>query len=181
MCRYAAVIYKSHFACFSCRKAFKKTPIDEYLKHAGLGAVYEEIVAVYSSTPRRRAVEAKFGVSYEQLMIATLPTFPSVLSVNNRWLRWGWTSGRLRSVTSKRGASFKNCMSMALHSKAAGAAWDTRRRRARARSPSGLKVTPGKQRARNYLRQSDARKHSPCVAAATLENQIQFTTFFVAA
>lgn len=67
MCRYAIVTYKSHFACFSCRKAFKKTPIEDYVIHVGLSAAYEKILAVFNSPPRRREVEAKLGISYEQL------------------------------------------------------------------------------------------------------------------
>ncbi len=40
MCRYAFHTYKSHFACFACRKAFKKTPIEDYIKQNGLDTGY---------------------------------------------------------------------------------------------------------------------------------------------
>ena len=67
MCRYAVHTYKSHFACFSCRKAFKKTALDDYVEHVGLKAAYEKILAVYGSPPQRRKIEAKLGISYDEI------------------------------------------------------------------------------------------------------------------
>lgn len=44
MCRYVASgPYKSHFACFRCRKAFKQPPIEDYLSSRGRGYVYERL------------------------------------------------------------------------------------------------------------------------------------------
>ena len=67
MCRYAFHTYKSHFACFTCRKAFKKVALDDYVEHIGLKAAYTKILAAFHSPPRRRKVEAELGISYEQL------------------------------------------------------------------------------------------------------------------
>ncbi len=33
MCRYAGKRYKNHFACFRCRKGFKRQPVSEWPKH----------------------------------------------------------------------------------------------------------------------------------------------------
>lgn len=68
MCRYAVKNYKSHFACFSCRKAFKKTPIDDYVQHQGLDSAFAKITRVYGSPPRRREVEAELGITYQQIV-----------------------------------------------------------------------------------------------------------------
>jgi hypothetical protein len=44
MCRYAmSGPYKEHFACFSCRKAFKQPPIEDWLAVRDLGYVYKEL------------------------------------------------------------------------------------------------------------------------------------------
>jgi uncharacterized FAD-dependent dehydrogenase len=44
MCRYALKTYKPHFACFDCRKVFKKTPIEDYLKQRGDDFAYWQLV-----------------------------------------------------------------------------------------------------------------------------------------
>ncbi len=44
MCRYAYKTYKTHFACFECRKVFKKTPIEDYLKQQGNDFTYWQLV-----------------------------------------------------------------------------------------------------------------------------------------
>ena len=45
MCRYAMLHApnKRHFACFSCRKAFKQSPIVNYLAVQSLGYAYAEL------------------------------------------------------------------------------------------------------------------------------------------
>jgi len=68
MCRYAVKNYKSHFACFSCRKAFKKTPLSDYVVHKGLDTALAKIMRVYHTPPRRLEVEAEIGISYEQIV-----------------------------------------------------------------------------------------------------------------
>ena len=67
MCRYAFQTYKSHFACFACRKSFKKTALVDYVDHVGLNSAYEKILAVYQTPLKRREVEAKLGISYEEI------------------------------------------------------------------------------------------------------------------
>lgn len=67
MCRYAFHTYKSHFACFSCRKAFKKTALEDYVKHKGLERSYSLIVSVFGSRARRARVEKELGITYQQI------------------------------------------------------------------------------------------------------------------
>ena len=35
MCRYGFKIYKNHYACFKCRKTFKKPPLEDLLAQNG--------------------------------------------------------------------------------------------------------------------------------------------------
>ncbi len=44
MCRYAGQTYKSHFACFLCRKVFRKTAMEDYVEHVGLKAAHDKIL-----------------------------------------------------------------------------------------------------------------------------------------
>ena len=67
MCRYALHTYKSHFACFSCRKAFKKTALDDYVEHVGLKFQYQKIIAASSSLQNRQKIEMDLGISYEEI------------------------------------------------------------------------------------------------------------------
>jgi DNA-directed RNA polymerase subunit RPC12/RpoP len=67
MCRYAHHTYKAHFACFECRKAFKKTAIDDYVAHVGLDAAFKKIVAVFSSKSNRKKTEEKVGITYKEI------------------------------------------------------------------------------------------------------------------
>lgn len=67
MCRYAFHSYKSHFACFDCRKTFKKTPIDDYVIRAGLEKAFQEITEVYGSKRLRKEAEERFGITYEEI------------------------------------------------------------------------------------------------------------------
>ena len=43
MCRYAAKIYKSHYACFSCRKSFKQTDSYDILARIEKDKIYHEL------------------------------------------------------------------------------------------------------------------------------------------
>lgn len=67
MCRYAFHTYKSHFACFSCRKAFKKTALDDYVEHVGLKFQYQKIIEASSSLQNRKKIEMELGISYEEI------------------------------------------------------------------------------------------------------------------
>lgn len=66
MCRYALKQYKSHFACFECKKAFKKTPVEDYVKHKGIDASYDKICRVFA-TSKRQKVESELGITYQQI------------------------------------------------------------------------------------------------------------------
>jgi len=67
MCRYGFKLYKSHFACFHCRKAFKKTALEDWASHNQLGSALHDIFKVFGSDNRRTRVEEKFGITYEQI------------------------------------------------------------------------------------------------------------------
>jgi hypothetical protein len=43
MCRYAFKTYKTHFACFSCRKTFKQAPYRDLLQQVGKADYYEKL------------------------------------------------------------------------------------------------------------------------------------------
>ncbi len=68
MCRYGYKTYKAHFACFACRKAFKKTAITDYVQHKGLHEAWTRITHVYLDPDRRPKMEEKFGITYEQIV-----------------------------------------------------------------------------------------------------------------
>jgi hypothetical protein len=57
--------YKSHFACFACRKAFKQPPISDWLAVRGRGFAYDELSRLWShkSTLERREFELGFRLS----------------------------------------------------------------------------------------------------------------------
>jgi hypothetical protein len=44
MCRYGFKTYKSHFACFRCRKTFKQVPFTDLLKKTGKSDFYEKLI-----------------------------------------------------------------------------------------------------------------------------------------
>lgn len=68
MCRYArSGPYKSHFACFSCRKAFKQPPISDWLAARGRGFVYQELSRLWSDQPRLERREAELGIRLAEL------------------------------------------------------------------------------------------------------------------
>ena len=70
MCRYAFKDYKSHFACFSCRKTFKKAPIIDWAKQRGLEPAYSKLL--YVRNPMRAELEAKLGTTYQAICEAYL-------------------------------------------------------------------------------------------------------------
>ncbi len=65
MCRYGFKQYKPHLVCFSCRKGFKKTQVDEYMSQKGLDEVYGKLSR--TSPAKRKGVEASLGISLEAL------------------------------------------------------------------------------------------------------------------
>lgn len=49
MCRYATKTYKIHFACFDCRKSFKKTPTEDLVIQNGDWSNYKKAFWSYST------------------------------------------------------------------------------------------------------------------------------------
>lgn len=66
MCRYAFKDYKSHFACFDCRKTFKKTSITDWTKQKGLDYAYKKLLRDWS-TKNRKKTEDVVGTTYEKI------------------------------------------------------------------------------------------------------------------
>jgi hypothetical protein len=67
MCRYAFKEYKPHFACFTCRKAFKKVAIKDYFSQRGLGEAYEKLFHTgMDSKPYQTFVE-RYGTDCEAM------------------------------------------------------------------------------------------------------------------
>ncbi len=62
MCRYAmSGPYKRHFVCFSCRKAFKQPPIEDYLDVRGRGYVYKQLRHLWSHENLLKLREEELG------------------------------------------------------------------------------------------------------------------------
>jgi hypothetical protein len=62
MCRYASSgPYKSHYACFSCRKAFKQPPIKDYLDSRGRGYVYKQLQHLWANKKALQLREQELG------------------------------------------------------------------------------------------------------------------------
>ena len=78
MCRYGYLDYKSHFACFSCRKAFKKTSITDWVKQKGLEKAYSDLRNAYGDVQAAKAEKRHgntlSGISEEYLgSVSTCP------------------------------------------------------------------------------------------------------------
>jgi hypothetical protein len=67
MCRYGFKSYKSHFACFPCRKAFKQPTIEHYFEAQGKGNILRELEFCQPIPDRLHSAERRFGVTLEQL------------------------------------------------------------------------------------------------------------------
>jgi hypothetical protein len=67
MCRYGFKSYKSHWACFRCRKAFKQPTIEDYFAVRGQGAAYGTLSRLWSFREGLAAAEARLGVTLEEL------------------------------------------------------------------------------------------------------------------
>lgn len=62
MCRYAmSGPYKRHCACFSCCKAFKQPPIEDYLDSRGRGYVYKQLRQLWASKKVLQLLEQELG------------------------------------------------------------------------------------------------------------------------
>lgn len=68
MCRYAMHgPYKSHFACFACRKAFKQPPISDWLAVRGRGFAYDDLSRLWSHKSSLERREEELGVRLSDL------------------------------------------------------------------------------------------------------------------
>ena len=67
MCRYASVSYKTHYACFRCRKAYKQASIDDWLAVRGRGFLYAELSRLRSHHESMQRREAELGVTLAEL------------------------------------------------------------------------------------------------------------------
>jgi len=67
VCRYAVKEYKSHFACFACRKAFKKTAMRDFYAQKGMSQVYHRLATIYCTPPARKAYQKQYGIDYAGL------------------------------------------------------------------------------------------------------------------
>jgi hypothetical protein len=62
MCRYGmSGPYKRHYACFSCRKAFKQPPIEDYLDSRGRGYVYKQLQHLWANKEILQLREKELG------------------------------------------------------------------------------------------------------------------------
>jgi hypothetical protein len=58
--------YKQHFACMTCRKAFRKPPIADYIERSPLRAAYLRLCRATSASARAQEEEAS-GITLEQI------------------------------------------------------------------------------------------------------------------
>lgn len=67
MCRYAFKTYKSHFACFNCRKTFKQAPYADLLKAIGKSDHYEKLrhKPIRQLTDKEASVLAEIDTTYK--------------------------------------------------------------------------------------------------------------------
>jgi hypothetical protein len=67
MCRYAFKEYKERYACFGCRKAFKKRRWRDLLCQEGKLHLYDQLVSASASSNYELFVVKHFGISLEKL------------------------------------------------------------------------------------------------------------------
>ena len=66
MCRYAFNNYKQQFACFQCRKVFKKVTFQDYLEQRSIAEQYAKLRDC-KSRAKRGELEAKYGIQFESV------------------------------------------------------------------------------------------------------------------
>ena len=66
MCRYVLVNYKQSYACFSCRKCFKKVTLQDYLNQNGLSAAFK-VLTKCKKHSERVELEKKLNTSAEEI------------------------------------------------------------------------------------------------------------------
>jgi len=67
MCRYAFKKYKAHFACFQCRKVFKKTPIEDYLAQHGKEFAYWQFIKFAWNKNKCKEIEVEFRTTLDEI------------------------------------------------------------------------------------------------------------------
>ena len=67
MCRYAFNTYKSHFACFACRKAFKKVSMEDWVATTGLKDPYRRLSLNQHPIEKREEIEKAVGYTLEEI------------------------------------------------------------------------------------------------------------------
>ena len=67
MCRYAFKNYKPHYACFECRKVFRKVTIEDYFKQRGELHMYLDFRNKSHLKKMARELAEKYGTSYQEL------------------------------------------------------------------------------------------------------------------
>lgn len=68
MCRYAGKHYKTRFACFACRKSFKKLPFEDFLRQQGQLEMYQELLRkeqIGQRRPERLAIVEEWEKKYQ--------------------------------------------------------------------------------------------------------------------
>jgi uncharacterized C2H2 Zn-finger protein len=67
MCRYAFKTYKSHFACFNCRKTFKQAHYSDLLRRIGKSQYYKKLLGkpIHKLTEKEKLVLANLGENFK--------------------------------------------------------------------------------------------------------------------
>ena len=74
MCRYAFKDYKPHFACFDCRKTFKKVAMKDYFAQRGLAEAYDRLFHTSLSSKPYRDYVARYGTDCDAMSADYLAT-----------------------------------------------------------------------------------------------------------
>jgi hypothetical protein len=68
MCRFGGKNYKNTYACFNCRKVFKKTAIYDYMKQHGLLEIYINLSNAYYKKSLLNLLELTYNTKYDDLI-----------------------------------------------------------------------------------------------------------------
>lgn len=67
MCRYALVDYKQTYACFACRKVFKKVTLTDYLRQHGLSKKFDKLTNCRKKSEQIE-LEQKYGTTADNII-----------------------------------------------------------------------------------------------------------------
>ncbi len=67
MCRYAFKTYKPHYVCFSCRKQFKRPPLEDVVAQQGRLDVLERLQRSFFDSAARAKAERETGTTLDDL------------------------------------------------------------------------------------------------------------------